>query len=164
MSEAVSTRAFSERLEWALLVLGACVGLGLAIPSLATTARGVSVNGVQIPAARIEAMVAAGMERERVIERLIEEELLVQHGLELGMARSHSRVRGVMVQLVRDSLVSDAEPPAEDTLRRFYEAERPRFTAEPLLEVSALGGGLAPPAEQVQLHRAAEEPLDAVQA
>ncbi len=69
-------------------------------------------------------------DRRRVLDRLIEEELLVQRGLELGLVRSDRRVRGELVSSVIGAVVSEAESrePEQEELRRFYDENRDYFT------------------------------------
>jgi hypothetical protein len=71
-------------------------------------------------------------ERRRVLDRMIEEELLVQRGLELGLARFDRRVRADLVAAVIDSVVAEAEDrePTQVELREFY-AEQSDFFARP---------------------------------
>lgn len=105
------------------------------------------VNGVPIPREALARAVLAlendsrnpvTPERERdVLERLIEEELLVQHGVELGLAETDFAARRALVQSVLELAVAEragAEPSDED-LRQFYRenagffAPAPRFSA-----------------------------------
>lgn len=69
-------------------------------------------------------------DRRHVLDRMVEEELLVQRGLELGLLRSDRRVRGELVSSVIAAVVSDAESrePDEEELRRFYAEQRDYFT------------------------------------
>lgn len=68
-------------------------------------------------------------DRRRVLERLIEEELLVQRGLALGLARSDRRVRSDLTATVIDGVVSDANErqPREEEIAAFYAANRDLF-------------------------------------
>lgn len=138
------------RARW-LLRLGALVGLGMAAASLL----GPSADAGRIPddaVARVnETLIRseeyerllAGLEsdrrtpltdedRRRVLDRLIEEELLVQHALALGLARSDRRVRADLVAAVLGSLAaaSDGYEPDEGELADFY-AENRDFFAGP---------------------------------
>ena len=81
---------------------------------------------------------AADPERRRhVLDRMIEEELLVQRALELGLAGSDRRVRGNLVSAMIAAVTSDAESavPEPDTLRRFFDENRAYFTRPPRLRV-----------------------------
>jgi parvulin-like peptidyl-prolyl isomerase len=105
------------------------------------------VNGVPIPReALTRAVLALGNdsrnpvtpEREAdVLERLIEEELLVQHGVDLGLAETDFAARRALVQSVLALAVAEraGAEPSEEELRRFYRenagffAPAPRFSA-----------------------------------
>lgn len=79
-------------------------------------------------------------DRQRILARLVDEELLVQHGLALGLAEHDRRLRG---QLVTDVIAATAAgvPDLDDAaLRRYYEANRDRFVTPPRLRVAALRG------------------------
>jgi parvulin-like peptidyl-prolyl isomerase len=68
--------------------------------------------------------------RRHVLDRLIDEELLVQRGLELGLPHHDRRVRADLSAAVIASVVSDAEEeePNTDDLERFYRERRDFFT------------------------------------
>ncbi len=70
--------------------------------------------------------------RRRVLERMIDEELLVQQALALGLAHADRRVRGELVSSLVDSVVAeaDAEPPDERAVERHYR-ENAAFFARP---------------------------------
>jgi parvulin-like peptidyl-prolyl isomerase len=105
------------------------------------------VNGVPIPREALTRAVLALQndsrnpvtpEREAaVLERLIEEELLVQHGVDLGLAETDFAARRALVQSVLALAVAERSgaEPAEHDLRQFYRenagffAPAPRFSA-----------------------------------
>ena len=68
--------------------------------------------------------------RRRVLDRMIEEELLVQRGVELGLVESDRRVRADITQAMIQSIVveTEDEKPEPDELRRFYAEEAGFFT------------------------------------
>ena len=68
--------------------------------------------------------------RRRVLDRMIEEELLVQRGVELGLVESDRRVRADITQAMIQSIVveTEDEQASEDELRRFYAEEAGFFT------------------------------------
>jgi hypothetical protein len=68
--------------------------------------------------------------RRRVLDRMIDEELLVQRALELGLAVIDRRVRGELTSGLIDSIVSevDAEEPSESEVAKHYEANIDFFT------------------------------------
>lgn len=138
------------RARW-LLLLGAIGGLAAAAASLLGPAEDggglpddavARVNATLIRSEEYERLLAAlegdrrtplrDEDRRRVLDRLIEEELLVQHALALGLARSDRRVRADLVSAVLGSLAvaSDGYAPDEDEIRRFY-AENRDFFAGP---------------------------------
>jgi len=61
-------------------------------------------------------------ERQHVLDRLIEEELLVQRARELGVDRADRRVRSLLVSAMIDSIVADAQPdePRRAEVEAFY--------------------------------------------
>lgn len=124
------------------------LGLG-AIAGLVTAAVGLLLPGSSIdepPGAEIVAVVngdvilrddylrlLAGFEqdsknplddevRQHVLDRMIEEELLVQRALELGLVQVDRRVRADLTSSLIESIVSTAEEtePSEEQLRDFY--------------------------------------------
>jgi hypothetical protein len=143
----------SPRAQWWLLLAGACIGLLCAaaqvvqLPNAAPPEGYVaSVNGTLISEtlfrSQLETLAAdkrtplSEDDRRFVLQRLVEEELLVQHALEIGMATSHAPVRATLVKMVRDSML--AEPlraPDEDELREFYEARSQRLAQTTLHSV-----------------------------
>ncbi len=133
---------------------GGIVGIALALlgavgaPRLELVGQPAAVvNGVPIPREALARAVLAlendsrnpvTQEREAaVLERLIEEELLVQHGVELGLAATDFAARRALVQSVLELAVAEraGAGPSEDELRQFYRenagffAPAPRFSA-----------------------------------
>lgn len=78
-------------------------------------------------------------DRRRVLDRLIEEELLVQHGLELGLAGRDRRVRAdlsaAVIALVTARADDEASEVNEAELRAFFEENRDWFRSPPRLHV-----------------------------
>lgn len=120
------------------LALGAALGLaavvvGLLAPGERLPRHAVArVNGRLIATAEYERALLALAEdrrapltrddRARVLERLIEEELLVQHALDLELPRHDLRVRASLVAAAIEAVVAvgaDAEPTSEE-IERFY--------------------------------------------
>lgn len=128
-----------------LLGLGALAGLVLAAAALLASGRPGSggaaggaaarVNGVVISQeeyrralAAVESDRGAGADpalRRHVLDRLIDEELLVQRGLELGLARLDPRVRRDLAAAVAAAAVADGAPrePTAEELATFHAAE-----------------------------------------
>ncbi len=75
--------------------------------------------------------------QRRVLDRMIDEELLVQRALDLGLARVDRRVRANLVSSLIASVTAEAEieEPDAGELREFYEAERDFFTQPGRLHV-----------------------------
>lgn len=137
----------SSRRARAWLVIGSLAGLGLAALGMldATWSRGLPsdaiarVNDVFLRRddyARALAGVAADRraplseaDRRYVLDRLIDEELLVQHALELDLARLDRRVRTDLVAAMIQYLTAGAEDrdPTPAELRSFLEENADRF-------------------------------------
>ncbi len=68
--------------------------------------------------------------RRRVLERMIDEELLVQRALDLGLAVVDRRVRGDLTSGLIDSVVSEADQsePSERDVRAHFEENADFFT------------------------------------
>ena len=111
-------------------------------------------------------------DRRRVLDRLIEEELLVQRGLALGLARQDRRVRSDLTSTVIDSVVGDAteRQPEDDELAAFYAANRDFFAGPGRLRVRQVFVRVTTPTDSAAEARAAQaarrlragEPFDAV--
>ena len=78
--------------------------------------------------------------RAHMLDRLIEEELLVQRGLALGLAENDRRVRADIVQaMIRAAIVeAEAEQPSERDLELFYEEQREYFTTPGRVRIAQL--------------------------
>jgi len=131
------------------LTLGSTLGLAVAAGGILASGRDpgralpadtvARVNGVPIRAdeyRRALDAVAADRRsepdaalRQHVLDRLIDDELLVQRGLELGLARVDPRVRRELAAAVVAGAVTDGAPrePSQSELAAFYEAERGFF-------------------------------------
>jgi parvulin-like peptidyl-prolyl isomerase len=179
-------------LAW--LVAGAVAGMvAAAWGLLGTDARGAalpdgvvaSVNGTLLYAEDYRRLVE-GLEsdtrepaspelRQRVLDRMIDEELLVQRGVELGLVESDRRVRADLTQAMIQSIVVETEDerPDTDELRRFYAEEAAFFTQPGRLRAAQVFFRVpAPDQEEAVRARAAAaaerlaagEPLAAVRA
>ena len=180
----------ARRARW-LLAAGAAAGIALAAAGLVRGAalpgrilapgEVARVNGVPIRAEELERLVAAletdkrspitDEDRARVLDRLIEEELLVQRAVDIGLVDSEPGVRKALVQALVDSIVAEAESaePEPDTLRQFYEEHRDYFTGGERFRVERLvfrpRADAPPPGERaLEARRALEagEPAAAV--
>jgi parvulin-like peptidyl-prolyl isomerase len=65
----------------------------------------------------------------RVLARLIDEELLLQRALALGLVRREPRVRGQLVSVMIDTVLAEARArdPSDEELRAFYQEQREYF-------------------------------------
>lgn len=186
-----SLRDASEARARRLLLLGAVAGLVAAAASLLAPARDAEplpdgaiarVNATLIRTDEYERLLAAlasdrrnpldDEDRGRVLDRLIEEELLVQHALALGLARSDRRVRSDLVSAVLGSLAaaSDGYEPDDEETRRFYAENRDFFAGPGRLWVRQVfvaidGGGDEPArrrAQEASARLRSGEPIDRV--
>ena len=143
-----------------LLAIGAGAGVALAasglVASSVTRGRGLPpgavarVNGALLRADDYTRSLDA-LERDRrggaepadrrfVLDRLIDEELLVQRGLELGLALQDARVRRDLTAAVIDAVVTEHEDgtPSDAELEAFYRRERDFFARPGRLRVRQL--------------------------
>ena len=74
-------------------------------------------------------------EQRRLLDRMIDEELLLQRGIALGLDRYEPSARGAIVSALVASVTADAETgePDEAALRAFYAANAQRFGSGPRL-------------------------------
>lgn len=88
-------------------------------------------------------------DRERVLQRLIDQELLIDRAVELGLHERDPQIRNQLATAMIDFLVRRAEDEAaaaaadEAALREFYEENKFRFERSPQYRV-ALEGGTVP--------------------
>lgn len=168
--------AASRRALW-LLALGAAAGVAAAAWGLLSAgARSTGlpngavalVNGrpiLETDYQRILAGVASESRfplsdavRRRVLDRMIDEELLVQRGLSLGLVESDRRVRGDITAAMVQSIVVESEDrePSEAALRAFYRKEQRLFRRPGRLRVGEVFFQLAAPGAEAQARRRAE--------
>src|SRR5262249_59790115 len=85
--------------------------------------------------------------RRHVLDRLIDEELLVQRGLELGLARVDPRVRRELAAAVVTEAVTEGDhgEPTADDLRAFYDAARGFFAPRGRLHLPPVLLAATPP-------------------
>lgn len=158
-SDSYSLRRASRRTR-ALLGIGAVLGgliaaVGLMAPS-GSSESSLSkdviavVNGDIILRADYERLLAGFAQdsrnpiddeaRQHVLDRMIDEELLVQRALELGLAQVDRRVRAGLTSSLIASVVSTAEDrdPTADELRSFYQNESEFFSRPGRLRVKQI--------------------------
>jgi len=145
-----------------LLAAGAALGIGLAVASLLDLGGAAAelpatdvaeVNGVPIRTADYLRAIAAlasdrrgelsDADKRHVLDRLVDEELLVQYGVDLGLMRSDRRVRADLVTTVLAAQVASVEglEPSPREIERFYEANRDFFATPGRLRVGAIWFG-----------------------
>lgn len=96
-------------------------------------------------------------EKQHILQRLVDEELLVQRGLELGLPRSDRKLRGDLVAGVIEAATAGAasgEPTAEE-LAAFFEARREFFAPPVPLRVAQVFVARGPRTEDEASARAA---------
>ena len=136
----------SKRLSYALLCFGAALGVTIAVvqvmtrgPDVLPKSYAAVVNGVPISQDAFERAVEAvqndakpgsisAADKAKLLDRLIDEELLLQHARTLGLERNDPTIRGHLVRRVIDTVVTrDAQPPTDRQLARFYEERKAEF-------------------------------------
>jgi len=143
----------AERRARVLLALGAATGLATAVASLVggTRERPLAADAVAVvndtPIRRDDYLRALGAvasdrraplddaDKRRVLDRLIDEELLLQRGLALGLAERDRSVRAPLVAATIDLLARATTEPSGEDLRAFYDAQRDYFTEPGRLRV-----------------------------
>ena len=134
-----------RRARW-LLALGAATGLATAIGSLGggSVERPLGPEAVAVvndtPIRRDDYLRALGAvatdrrtplddaDKRRILDRLIDEELLLQRGLVLGLPERDRSVRAPLVAATIDLLARANREPTDAELRAFYDAHREYFT------------------------------------
>lgn len=159
-----------------LLVAGALVGAALAAVGLTASAHNGAlpagvvalVNGQSIGTedyARMLQAVASDKrdplsadDRQHVLDRIIEEELLVQRGLDLGLARQDRRVRADLITTVIDGVVSDANErePSDEEVAAFFTANRDFFAGPGRIRVRQVFVRVTTPSDPAAQARAEE--------
>lgn len=133
------------------------------------------VNDVSIPRRDYERALAAlnrdsrnelsAEDRAHVLERLIEQELLLQRATELGLARSDGQVRNALVAALVTSIVQEATEesaqPDEATLRQHFAAHRDYFRIPTLVQVEQLFFAITNAGSEAEARRRAHEAHEA---
>lgn len=130
----------------ALLLAGALLGGGIAAYGLVMPEREpvlppsavALVNGSAISRARFEEARrelhrsrGAGLSDQQIVDMLVDETLIVQRAIELGLAESDARVRAALVSAL-ENMVMEADDDAafsitEADLRQYYELNKERY-------------------------------------
>jgi hypothetical protein len=147
---------YYARRTW--LVFGALTGCLLAAIQIFHDARipvrflpGVAarVNGREIDAASVDRTVAGfdarvrnsqPAARERVVSRMIDEELLVQHALDSGAAETDPEVRAALVRAAITRVNSEvaSQPVSESEIAAFYQSHRRAYASPATYQVTPL--------------------------
>ncbi|MFQ5660781.1 MAG: peptidylprolyl isomerase [Gammaproteobacteria bacterium] len=158
LSNEIKTVPPSSRVSLYLLTVGSVFGILLAITALlridnpgglfpASSRPAAMVNDVTISIEKYQQAIDSLMRDKRgslfaddrafVLERLIEEELLVQRGVELGLLELNRSIRAAIVQTVIDSVIADAEmnTPGDDELLNFFSRNRGYFSVPSRLRI-----------------------------
>lgn len=169
----------SGRRPLLVLAAGAAAGMAMAAWGLVASApQGgttlppgsvARVNGTSISTADYERVLAALAQDRRnqlqpddrtlVLNRLIDEELLVQRGLELGFVQHDTKVRKDLSTAVIESVVAEYADlqPGDGELEAYYREHRDFFTRPGRLRVRQVWVRTPPGADTTSLHdRAAE--------
>lgn len=140
-----------------LLAMGALLGFALALigvfesaPSVLPAGVVAKINGrpisdteLQAAIRRVERVKGYGLtknERRELLSSIIEERLLLQHGLDIGLLESNVAVRKAMVDAVMASVVAEVESAVinEADLARFYKNNTEYFTPAPKIHLQRL--------------------------
>ena len=88
-------------------------------------------------------------DRERVLQRLIDQELLIDRAIELGLHERDPQIRNQLATAMIDFLARRAEDEAsaasESDLRAFYDEQRFRFERSPQYRIRVEGGSMPVP-------------------
>ncbi len=88
-------------------------------------------------------------DRQRVLERLIDQELLIDRAIELGLHERDPQIRNQLTTAMIDFLVRQAEDEArlasEAELREFHRSESFRFEQSPMYRIDVEGSALPLP-------------------
>jgi parvulin-like peptidyl-prolyl isomerase len=189
MAAPTPSRSPAERRALVLLGAGAVLGLAFAAFGLMRDAPGgmigpgglapdaiASVNGEPVRLEAYERAVQAlasdrrsplgDAEKRHVLDRLVDEELLVQRGLELGFARHDRRIRGDLVSAVIQLVVQQAEAsePDDDEVERFYRENRDYFARTGRLRVQQILVRARPSEDEADARRRAEQAVERLRA
>ncbi len=154
---AIVCRSRTKRRARLALGVGAAVGILLAVAgALVPTASDFSgsviarVNGKVITAQDLDFALdrlagdshhaATHAERLAALQRLIDQELLIQRGVEIGLLDSDLTIRKAIAGAMIDAIVADvlAKEPREEELYAFYESHKAIFTAPSRVHVQQI--------------------------
>jgi parvulin-like peptidyl-prolyl isomerase len=176
----------NSRRPQVLLTLGVAAGVIAAAAGLLRTDRTVSgalpagvvarVNGQPLASDVYERAVNAlaqdrkseltEADRRFVLDRLIDEELLLQRALELGLARDDPRTRNFLTSALISSVVanSDGVQPTDAELQTFYDGHRDFFTGAGRVRVQQIWFRASTPQEASAAFERAQQALTRLRA
>lgn len=98
-------------------------------------------------------------DRQRVLDRLIDEELLVQRGIELGLARTDQILRRQIVTALTTSITIETEEatPDDDELRRFYAEHNDLFARTDRLSFTQIFFRVLSASQDIDLYQRARQ-------
>jgi parvulin-like peptidyl-prolyl isomerase len=145
-----------QRANW-LLVIGATFGITLAASGLLEEpkpALGIQtlalVNGAGIDKAQYlnfldllateKRSPLSKVDQRSVLQGMIDEKLLLERGIEIGLTESSPQIRKLIVQQIMQVVLSESETEqtADQELRNFYQANLAYFTIPPRLQVQRM--------------------------
>jgi hypothetical protein len=97
-------------------------------------------------------------DKRRILDRLIDEELLLQRGLVLGLPERARSVRAPLVAATIDLLARTNREPSDAELRAFYDAHREYFTDPGRVRVGQVVRVEAVPSRRARGGRSAPPP------
>ena len=155
-----SNRAVRAKIHIVLLVAGMAFGIigalystfssnvpapGILPPEIIALVNGVGISKSkyleQLDAVRADRRSDLNREQERqILDRLIDEELLIQNALETGFANSDKSVRSTIVSGVVSSILEEVKTrqPTETELKKFYMDNIQLFTPEDKVVISRI--------------------------
>jgi hypothetical protein len=93
-------------------------------------------------------------DRRHVLERLIEDELLIQKALALGLGATEPNARKVLIRTLIDSVIANREEPKEQQLLEFYAANKALFRSPLLIAIEIdPADAIAPPSGLLPLDK-----------
>ena len=128
------------------LLIGAGAGLVIAAVTILAPAKHLpqgavaTVNEVGIDRDALARMTATGIDPKTALEILIDQEILVQRGLELGLASNDPSVREAIIAALTTQIQAQtlATPPNEQVLQDYYAAHQDRYREAERVEAADL--------------------------
>jgi hypothetical protein len=111
---------------------------------------------------------ATSAQKQKVLDEMIREELLVQRALELDLAATDSDIRSAMMGAMQTQVALDAiaKQPTDDELRQYFRARQDKYSSEGVLRLEELvpTNSGAPRLAEAAAALNAGQPLEAVKA